>query len=171
MNIKGIPVISIVGRSKTGKTTFIERLIPLLKKKGLKVATIKHLHHDFEFDRPGKDTYRHKQAGAKITVISSPEKIALIEDVEKELSLEQIQSRYISGVDILITEGYKKESMPKIEIYQRKEGDKPVCINDKNLIAIVTDEQIDLSVPTFLRDDVEGVAGFIVSSFIDRKVS
>ena len=171
MDKKNIPVISIVGKSKVGKTTFIERLIPVLKDKGLKVATIKHHPHNFEIDIIGKDTYRHKKAGAKIVIISSPKKIALVEDVETELTLDEILSRYVSNVEILITEGYKQGNMPKIEIYQPKEGAKPLCYNDKNLIAIITDELIDAHVPTFQRDDIKGVAEFIISRFIRKKVS
>ena len=163
MGGKPIPVLSIVGRSKTGKTTFIEKLIPVLISKGINVATIKHHPHDFEIDIPGKDTYRHKKAGASTVVLSSPGKIAIIKDTEKDLSIQEILSGYIDNVDILITEGYKKESTPKIEVYQKKEGLEPVCIDDRNLLAIVTDLPFDSRVPVFLRNDIEAAAGFIMS--------
>jgi molybdopterin-guanine dinucleotide biosynthesis protein B len=131
-----IPLISIVGTSKIGKTTFIEKLIPVFKEKGLRVATIKHHHLDFEIDKVGKDTYRHKEAGSSTVILSSPYKIALVRDVEKEVPLRDIVSRYIDDADIIITEGYKKEDTPKIEI-------------------------IDTGIPQFSMDDVEGVAKFI----------
>jgi len=160
-----IPVLSIVGRAKTGKTTFIEKLIPCLIDKGLKVAIIKHHLHDFDFDIPGKDTYRHKKAGARTVILSSPGKIAMVKDIEKDLSVKEILNCYIDDVDLLITEGYKKEEMPKIEVYPRKEGVEPVCIDDGNLIAIITDISFTSHIPVFLRDNVVDVANFIISKF------
>jgi molybdopterin-guanine dinucleotide biosynthesis adapter protein len=156
-----IPLISIVGTSKTGKTTFIEKLIPVMKGKGLKVATIKHHHLDFEIDRAGKDTYRHKKAGSSTVVLSSPHKIALVRDVEKEVSLRDIVSRYIEDADIIITEGYKKEDTPKIEIFRHAKKASPLCLQDKTILAIVTDKHIDTDIPQFLMDDVEGVTKFL----------
>lgn len=163
MGEKQIPIISIVGRSKTGKTTFLERMIPVLMNKGIKVATIKHHPHDFEIDIPGKDTYRHKKAGAKTVILSSPGKIAIIKDTEKDLSIEEIRARYVDDVDLLITEGYKKEDMLKIEVYPKKDGIEPVCANDRGLVAIITDTPFTAHVPVFLRDDAESVAEFIIS--------
>jgi molybdopterin-guanine dinucleotide biosynthesis adapter protein len=165
MDNKKIPVISIVGRAKTGKTTFIEKLIHLLIDRGIKIGVIKHHHHDFDFDIPGKDTYRHKKAGAGTVILSSPGKIAMVKDTEKDLSIEEIVSTYIDDVDLLITEGYKKEDMPKIEVYPRKEDLEPVCINDRHLVAIITDVPFPSHVPVFQRDDIESVANFITSRF------
>lgn len=165
MTNKRIPVLSVVGRSKTGKTTLIEKLIPLLDSKGIKVAVIKHHHHDFEIDIPGKDTHRLKHAGAHTVIISSPEKIAIIQDIRSEPSIEDIVSKYASNMDIVITEGYKKADMPKIEVYQEKENLPPVCIDDKNLLAIVSDSPIVASVPVFLRDDTGSITEFILSQF------
>jgi molybdopterin-guanine dinucleotide biosynthesis adapter protein len=156
-----IPLISIVGTSKTGKTTFIEKLIPVIKGKGLKVATIKHHHLDFEIDRVGKDTYRHKNAGSSTVVLSSPHKIALVRDVEKEVSLRDIVSRYIEDTDIIITEGYKKEDTPKIEIFRHVNKASPLCLHDKTILAVVTDKHIDTDIPQFSMDDIAGVAEFI----------
>jgi molybdopterin-guanine dinucleotide biosynthesis protein MobB len=169
---KGIPLVSFVGRSNTGKTTVIERLIPILRERGPKVAVIKHHPHDFEIDKPGKDTYRYKQAGARIALLASPHKVAVVEDIETELTLEEIITRYIHDVDLLIVEGFKREEIPKIEVFQRKEGAHiPVCAGDKNLIAVITDESIDTLLPVFSRDDVHGVAEFILSRFIGQKSS
>ena len=163
-----IVVLSIVGRSKTGKTTLIEKLIPLLKSRGLRIATVKHHHGDFEIDREGKDTYRHKAAGAKAVLLASPAKIALVIDVDKELKVQEIIHRYIHDVDLVITEGYKRESFPKIEVFNWKKDVYPVCFGDRSLIALVTDKRIDVPVRQFLRDDIEGVAEFILS-FVKRK--
>jgi len=169
---ESIPYFSFVGRSNTGKTTVIERLIPILVGKGLKVAVIKHHPHDFEIDIPGKDTYRYKQAGATMSILASPGKVAVVEDTETELTLEEIITRYIHDVNLLIVEGFKREEIPKIEVFQRKEGaDMPVCAEDKNLIAVITDESIDTLLPVFARDDVGGVAEFILSRFIGQKSS
>jgi molybdopterin-guanine dinucleotide biosynthesis protein B len=156
-----IPLISIVGTSKTGKTTFIEKLIPVFKEKGLRVATIKHHHLDFEIDRVGKDTYRHKKAGSSTVILSSPHKVALIKDVEKEVPLRDIVSRYIDDADIIITEGYKKEVTPKIEIFRHIKKVSPLCLHDKTILAIVTDKHVDTDIPQFSMDDAQGVAKFI----------
>jgi len=169
---KGIPYLSFVGRSNTGKTTVIERLIPILCERGLKIAVIKHHPHDFDIDIPGKDTYRYKQAGATMSILASPGKLAVIEDTEKELSLEEVITRYVRDVDLLIIEGFKKAKIPKIEVFQRKEGtDVPVCAGDINLIAIIADEIVETSLPIFSRNDVQGIAEFVISRFVGRKPS
>jgi molybdopterin-guanine dinucleotide biosynthesis protein B len=157
------PVISFVGRSNSGKTTFLEKLIPVLKELGVRVATIKHHVHDFEIDREGKDTYRLKKAGARITMIASPQKLALVEDLDSELPLETIVTRYIRNIDLVITEGYKKELMPKIEVY--REDVPPVALDDPNLLAIVADVPLDAHVPVFSRDNAAPVADFIIEKF------
>lgn len=165
---KGIPYLAFVGRSNTGKTTVIERLIPILVEKGIRVAVIKHHPHDFDIDIPGKDTYRYKKAGATMSVLASPRKIAVVKDTEDELTLTEIISRYVSDVDFLIIEGFKKENVPKIEVFQRKEGaDLPVRWGDKNLIALVTDEPVETSLPVFLRNDIQGIARFIIDRFVE----
>jgi molybdopterin-guanine dinucleotide biosynthesis protein B len=156
-----IPLISIVGTSKSGKTTFIEKLIPVFKEKGLRVATIKHHHLDFEIDKVGKDTYRHKDAGSSTVILSSPYKIALVRDVEREVPLRDIVSSYIDDADIIITEGYKKEDTPKIEIFRHAKNVTPLCLYDTTILAIVTDKHIDTDIPQFSMNDVEGVAKFI----------
>ena len=169
---ESIPYFSFVGRSNTGKTTVIERLIPILVRKGIKVAVIKHHHNDFEIDKPGKDTYRYKQAGAAMSILASPGKVAVVEDTENELTLDDIIARYIHDVDLLIIEGFKGEKIPKIEVFQRKEGpDTPVCEGDEHLIAIITDESLATSLPVFSRDNIQGVAQFIVNRFIGQKSS
>jgi len=169
---ESIPYFSFVGRSNTGKTTVIERLIPILVRKGIKVAVIKHHHNDFEIDKPGKDTYRYKQAGAAMSILASPGKIAVVEDTENELTLEDIIARYIHDVDLIIIEGFKREKVPKIEVFQPKEGvDTPVCEGNEHLIAIITDESLATSLPVFSRDNIQGLAQFIVNRFIGQKSS
>ena len=167
---KKIPVISIVGHSDSGKTTFLEKLIPVLTSKGCRVATIKHHVHDFQTDREGKDSYRHKKAGALISMIASPRKIALVQDLDRELTVEEIVSRYVRGVDLVITEGYKREEWPKIEVYRTGKGKKPVSGADASLMALVADKRVNADVPVFLWDDAEGVAEFILSRIIPRRI-
>src|SRR3989304_10168370 len=99
-----IPIISIVGKSDVGKTTLIEKLIPELKNRGYRVATIKHDVHGFDMDIEGKDSWRHKKAGADTVIISSPAKVGIVKDVERDLMLEELRGRYIQNVDIIISE-------------------------------------------------------------------
>lgn len=100
-----IPIVSIVGKSDSGKTTLIEKLIPELNRKGYRVATVKHDVHGFEVDREGKDSWRHRRAGSYSTVLSSPRQLAIIRDMDHDASLEEIRDRFIRDVDIIITEG------------------------------------------------------------------
>ncbi|HEX2966384.1 MAG TPA: molybdopterin-guanine dinucleotide biosynthesis protein B [Syntrophorhabdaceae bacterium] len=156
-----VPLISIVGTSKTGKTTLIEGLLPLFKKDGLRMATIKHHHLDFEFDIEGKDTQRHKSAGASTVVLSSPHKLAFIKDLNDEMPLRDIVSTYIDDVDFIICEGYKKEDIPKIEVFRHGKGKVPLCMTDPSILAIVTDKPVDTGIPQFKADDYRGIAVFV----------
>ena len=114
-----IPIISIVGTSGSGKTTLLEKIIKQLTAKGYNVATIKHDAHNFEIDRKGKDSYRFKQAGSRTVIIASSEKVALIKDVEKENTLDELLSMIPFDTDIIITEGYKQSDKPKIEVFRK----------------------------------------------------
>lgn len=172
MSTHEIPSIAFVGRSKTGKTTLIERLISMFVDQGIKVAVIKHHPHDFEIDVPGKDTYRYKKAGATMSILASPAKIAIVEDTDTEQTLHQILSHYVRNVNLTIIEGFKREDTPKIEVFRRtQEADRPVCEGDKNLIAIVSDDPVATKLPVFSRSDVFGIARFVIERFILRKPS
>jgi molybdopterin-guanine dinucleotide biosynthesis protein B len=160
-----IPIVCVVGRSNAGKTTFIEKLLPELTRLGLKVGTIKHDVHGFDIDRPGKDSWRHKQAGARATLISSPTKLALIMDTDHDRHLDELQC-YFSGLDLILTEGYKREAKPKIEIFRPEAHPEPLCRGDRDLIALVSDTVIDLGVPRFNLDDAAGTALFLKNDFL-----
>lgn len=114
-----IPVISVVGRSNSGKTTYLEKLIAVMKQRGYKVAVIKHHHQDFEMDQTGKDTWRHAQAGADVVCLTSPHKMALIKKSEQEVPLNQV-IQLIRDVDIIFTEGYKQEKKQKLKYTVRR---------------------------------------------------
>jgi molybdopterin-guanine dinucleotide biosynthesis protein B len=164
-----IPIISIVGKSDSGKTTFIEKLLPELTRRRYRVATVKHDVHGFEVDREGKDSWRHKQAGAHTVVISSPKKAALIRDVEKDLTLEEIREKLIQDVDLIISEGYKKDVQPKIEIFRKEKHKELLCTKEDHLIGIVSDRKFRVGVPCFFLDDVSGVADLIEKKYLQSE--
>ena len=154
-----VPLISIVGKSNSGKTTFIENFIPVLKARGFKVGVIKHAHQNFEIEKKKKDSWRHKKAGANMVMISSPGKIALIKDEETE-KLDNL-IKYFSDMDIILCEGYKRENKPKIEIFRKEAHKEPLCQNDKSLFAFVTNSDIKLDVPCFGLNEITKVADLI----------
>ncbi len=164
-----IPIISIVGKSDSGKTTLIEKLIPELVRRGLRVATVKHDVHGFEVDREGKDSWRHKKAGAHTVVISSPQKVALIRDVEKDWTLEEIRDNLIQDVDLILSEGYKKDVQPKIEIFRKEKHKKLLCGPKDRLVAIVSNQSFEVGVPCFDLEDRKGLADFIEQKFLAPK--
>lgn len=159
MNPDTTPIITFVGKSGTGKTTFLEQLIPVLKARGLRLAVLKHDAHHFEMDKPGKDTYRFTAAGADVVTISNAEKFAMIERPQTELSVGDIVSR-LPQVDIVLTEGYKKSHYPKIEIH-RAELNRPLIAAPEELLAIMTDEPLDCPALQLSLTDIEGCADVI----------
>ncbi|HIP95941.1 MAG TPA: molybdopterin-guanine dinucleotide biosynthesis protein B [Anaerolineae bacterium] len=159
-----IPVVCIVGESGVGKTTFLEKLIAELKRRGYRVGTIKHHIHDFEVDRPGKDSWRHARAGSDVVVIASPYKLSLIERLEREPTLDEVAAR-ITGVDIILAEGYKHSDKPKIEVFRREMGGALLSTPDE-LVALVTDQPVDLNVPQFDPDDAVGAASLLEARFL-----
>lgn len=164
------PVVSIVGTSGSGKTTLLEKVVGELVGKGYSVGTIKHDAHGFELDREGKDSWRHKKAGAKTVVLSSPGKLAVIKDIRGEWPPERIASSFFPDADIVITEGYKKGPFPKIEVIRKANKKKPVCLKDKGLIAIATDTGIKaVNVPVYPLGGHKPIARLIEKIFLRRK--
>ena len=164
-----IPIISIVGKSDSGKTTLIEKLVPELTRRGYRIATVKHDVHGFEVDQEGKDSWRHKRAGAHTVIISSPNKVALIRDVEKDLTLEEIREKLVQDVDLILSEGYKKDVQPKIEIFRKEKHKELLCTKEDNLIAILSNQRFDIGVPCFDLEDMSGLANFIEKRFLKSK--
>jgi molybdopterin-guanine dinucleotide biosynthesis protein B len=132
-----VPIISIVGKSNSGKTVLVEKLIKELKKRGYRIGIIKHAHHGFNLDKKGKDSWRHKEAGADTVVVVSPGMLTMVKDHEDE-SIDA-HKKYFMDMDLVITEGFKRERKPKIEILRAERNSKPLCEDDDSLIALVTD--------------------------------
>ncbi|MGD8970641.1 MAG: molybdopterin-guanine dinucleotide biosynthesis protein B [Desulfobacterales bacterium] len=152
-------VLSIVGKSGSGKTTLIEKLVPELKRRGLRIGTIKHSAHNIEMDKPGKDSWRHKQAGADTVMVVAPQTIAMVKSVASA-KLDGLE-KYFDDLDLVLTEGFKSGPMPKIEVFRRAAHAEPLCRGDDQLIALVTDTGIDLGVPAFGLNDVVQLSDLI----------
>ena len=159
------PVVSVVGRSGVGKTVFLETLIRELKSRGFRIGTIKHHPHEFEIDQPGKDSWRHAQAGSDTVVISSVRKVAVVKRLDQEMDLEEIVEAYLNDVQLVITEGYKSAPKQKIEVSRREEG-RELVSPPEDLIAIVADQSFDLNVPQYALNDVSGIADLIEERFL-----
>ncbi len=168
---KTVPVVSIVGKSDSGKTTFLEKLISELSGRGVRVATAKHHIHDYDIDVPGKDSWRHARAGAMATMVSSPDKFALIERVEREFTLPELaRIAADAGCDLLLTEGYKREATVRVEIARRERSDE-LLSSASELIGVVTDmpEIVPDGVAAFDLDDASGVADHIQMRFLSSE--
>lgn len=161
-----IPIISIVGKSNSGKTTLIQKLLPVFSIRKIKVGTIKHDAHTFEIDYPGKDTYKHFHSGANRVLIASKQKFALIQRLDAPITLREFTKRYFNDVDLVLTEGYKSEQMPKIEVFRADIHEKPLCNLSDNLIAFVSETNLIEKVSHFLPDESEAIVDFIIQNFI-----
>jgi len=158
------PVVSIVGKSKSGKTTLIEKLIRELRLRGYRVATIKHVPQDIAFDKPDKDSWRHIQAGSEATTISSPNEVVLIKPVTQGSTLGEIVRFFGEDYDIILTEGFKEGDAPKIETHRKEAG--PPLEAVKKLVAIVTDEPLQTKTRQFSFEDIKGLADLFERGFI-----
>ncbi len=161
-------IVSIVGKSKSGKTTLLERLVRELKRRGYKLAVIKHAAQDFEFDWQGKDSWRLAQAGSDAVILSSPSKLAIFKPVERDLTPGELSHIIGQDFDLVLTEGFKESNTPKIEVHRKEMGEGLIC-SPGELFALVTDEKLDLPFPQFSWDDVPGLADAIEERFLARK--
>lgn len=161
-----IPVVSIVGKSDAGKTTLIEKLVPELKRRGYRVATIKRDAHQFEIDHPGKDSFRHFHAGADWAVIASPAKMASVRRLKRELTLDELAAT-ILDVDVILTEGFKREARLRIEVSRRAHSTDLICAPHE-LLAVAADYPIELGVPVLPLDDAPALVDFIEREVLHR---
>lgn len=158
-------IISIAGKSNSGKTTLLEKLIAELSSRGYKIGSVKHTHDGFDFDQKGKDSWRHKKAGARASLVITDTKIALVkEDTRPDIDK---MKAFLGDSDLILAEGFKRQPLPKIEIF-RMAGDhkEPLCLEDPNLIAFVTDSDYHPPVPLFGLEDIQEIASFIEANYL-----
>jgi molybdopterin-guanine dinucleotide biosynthesis protein B len=161
-------IVALVGKPDSGKTTLLESLIPELNRRGYRIGTVKHHVHQFAMDRPGKDTWRHKQAGARTVALSSPTGLGIIRDVGHDHAIEELLDRYYYDVDLVIAEGYKSTPLPKIELYRSAAHESPLAGRDETWVAMISDTPLAVDLPCLDPADVAGIADFLVSNFITR---
>jgi len=157
-----VPILSIVGRSNSGKTTLLEKLIAALAHRGLRVGTIKHSHHQPEMDTPGKDSWRHKQAGAVASLLVGPERMLMVQNVEEDLNPRLLAERYFADFDLLLVEGYASLPGDKIEVMRAARSTQLRCQLEE-LLAVVTDiPSVHPDLPQFELNDIEALSEFIL---------
>jgi molybdopterin-guanine dinucleotide biosynthesis protein B len=158
-------VLGLVGWSGSGKTTLIIKLIPELKRRGLKVATLKHAHHKFDVDVPGKDSYEHRKAGASEVIVSSALRWAQMHEVGdgREATLAELLQR-LSPCDVVLVEGFKTDRHPKLEVFRRETQKTPLYREDERIVAVASDQSLsDARVPVVDLNNVEAVADLVCS--------
>lgn len=159
-----VPIVGFVGRSNSGKTTLIERLIPELVAVGYRVATIKHAGHGFDLDTEGKDSWRHKRAGASSVIVVSKGSLAMFSDVSSEIRVEEVRDRFIDhDLDLIIAEGWKSEGFPKVVVVRDRLGEVPV--STEGLLAVVSNMPVKLAVPTFHPDEIKRLSELLIRHF------
>jgi molybdopterin-guanine dinucleotide biosynthesis adapter protein len=163
-------VIGFAGFSGSGKTQLVERLIPALKLMGLRISVAKHAHHEFDIDREGKDTYRHRQAGAFEVIVASDRRLALMREFEQpaRMSVHHLLAELYDGVDWVLVEGFKDSNLPKIEVWRASSGKPARYPDDDFIVAIATDSPQALPVPTLRPvldlNDPDGVARWLADN-------
>lgn len=161
------PIVSVVGVSNVGKTTLMVKLVRELKRRGYRVATIKHDVHGFQMDTPGKDSWKHAEAGSDCVVVASPNRLAMIRRLDRELTVDEIVAT-LPDVDIVLTEGYKRGDKPKIEVSRAAKGATLLCSEDE-LIALATDQPHDVRVPQFDLDDAAGIVDLLEGLYLQKR--
>ena len=156
-------VIGIAGWSGAGKTTLLTRVIPCLTARGLRVSTIKHAHHEFDIDQPGKDSHTHRQAGATEVLVSSANRFALMHELRgnREWTLDALLEK-LSPVDLVLVEGFKTQAHPKLEVFRAAVKKPPLHPQDENIVAVASDKLLEAKVPVVSLDDIEAVSDLLV---------
>jgi molybdopterin-guanine dinucleotide biosynthesis adapter protein len=158
-------LFGLAGWSGSGKTTLISRLIPALARRGLTISTVKHAHHSFDVDQPGKDSHEHRRAGAVEVMVSSANRWALMHENRgaDEPGLDALLAR-MAPVDLVLVEGFKRLPIPKLEVYRPSLGKPLLCEQDPHVVAVASDGEMPaLRVPVLALDDVEGIARFVMA--------
>lgn len=157
-------IFGFAGWSGSGKTTLVKAVIPALIERGLKISTIKHTHHNFDIDRPGKDSFEHRAAGAHEVVITGAARWALLHENrgEPEPDINAMLSR-MSPVDLVIIEGFKSYSHPKMEVYRPEVGKPIICADDPSVVAVASTASLDVNIPQLDLNDVEAIAEFVIN--------
>jgi molybdopterin-guanine dinucleotide biosynthesis protein MobB len=158
-------ILCIVGQKGVGKTTLIERLVPELKRRGYRVATVKRPPHHFELDTPGKDSYRHFAAGADATLVYADDRLALIRRLSEAEALEGLVAEFLNDFDLVLAEGHKTAPLPKIEIFRTGVHPEPLYDGQPEYLAVASDVPLELSIPCLDLADSAGIAAFIASRF------
>jgi molybdopterin-guanine dinucleotide biosynthesis protein B len=160
-----VRVFGFAGFSGSGKTTLIEKLIPCLTGRGLRVSLIKHAHHGFDVDRPGKDSWRHREAGCSEVLVTSSKRWALMHELRgaAEPSLDDLVSR-LSPCDLVLVEGFKREPIPKLEVYRAGDGADLLFPHDPHIVGIATDALPATRLPVFRLDEIERIADFLLKT-------
>jgi molybdopterin-guanine dinucleotide biosynthesis protein B len=157
-------IFGLAGWSGSGKTTLLTRLIPELTRRGIAVSTIKHAHHEFDIDKPGKDSWLHRQAGAREVMVSSARRFALMHELRDapEPSLNELIAR-MASVDVLMVEGFKRDVHPKLEVHRPSVGKPFLYPDDPHIIAVASDEALTVPLPVLALDDFAGIADLILA--------
>jgi molybdopterin-guanine dinucleotide biosynthesis protein MobB len=164
-----VKVVAFVAKSNTGKTTLLEQVIRELKDRGYKVGAIKHDAHSFDIDHPGKDSHRLTVAGADTMLITSEQKLALVKRHAASPPLDELIAGYFSDLDIVLTEGFKMSSLPKIEVHRQERSPTLLCRgehDDPMLVAVASDEALNLDVPVLDLNNIKAVTDFVESTFL-----
>ena len=158
-------VFGIAGYSGSGKTTLLEKLIPQFTARGLKVSVIKHAHHGFDIDRPGKDSYRHREAGASEVLLSCNDRWALMHERRdgSDVTLDELLAR-LAPCDLVLVEGFKQEPIPKLEVYRPEYGKPPLFPERSDIVAVASNVALAVSLPRLALDDVAAIADFVMNT-------
>jgi molybdopterin-guanine dinucleotide biosynthesis protein MobB len=155
----------VAASSNSGKTTLIEKIVPFLKERGLRVGVIKHASAGFDLDKPGKDSWRFQQAGADAVILAGPDRLALMKKLDRLPSPRYLEG-LLSDADIIIQEGFKTDAPNKIEVFRSgASGERPLSLDDPSFLALVSDKPFDVTIPRFDLNDARGVAEFILDKF------
>lgn len=163
---KPAPILCIVGASESGKTTLMEGLIRELSKRGCRVATIKHTHHTVELDQPGKDSWRHRRAGAALSIVCTQGLVAVFSEIKEALTVEEVRSRFIRRADLILIEGFKDSGHPKVVVVGHGTWN---AAEWTDVRAIVSDRPLDADIPVFRRNDTAGIIAFLEREFLPRR--